>query len=469
MKRNVIVLMLDTVRAGDVYGKGSVHNLNRMAEHGTAYLNTIAPGTWTAPTHAALFMDSKVSKIKGVSQNFFRNGTKKIDPWMVHTQFLDKSARTVAAKLSELGYYSVLFSNNPFLTSYTNLATGFDKIYDVWKDSNSKYDKKSVDRVSFMFNGGTRLRSKVFKACHAVSKMIPGPILDRVYMDLRLRLDRGVAAADGTYRLDRGAQDTNKVIAKYLKYNYNYAPQFIFVNYIEAHENYPVASKEVVQDKWLYLSGIEELTDYRAKMLHNAYERRLSYLDKKVGDTISTLKKAGMLDNATVIVTSDHGQLFGEHGGLYHAMPPYEGVSKVPLIAVNYENGKVASDRDIVETPVSLLSLHDAILNLASGKYERLNGNLRRDKKVFCEHTGILEGWDEQLLSLLKNRSKMADKIYRAKRRYNRRVTAVYQGDLKLLHFFGQKKDELYDVSKDPLETTNIIDANRHAAQGMLS
>ena len=217
------------------------------------------------------------------------------------------------------------------------------------------------------------------------------------------------------------------------------------------------------------LSGIEEMTEDKTKALHNAYARRLEYLDKRIGDTIGTLKSSGMLDNATIVVTSDHGQLFGEHGLLYHAMPPYEGVAKVPLIAANYENGKMVRERDVVNAPVSLLSLHKSILDLASGKQERLNGNLRRSRKVFCEHTGISEGWDEQLLSMLKGKSSVVASIYRTKKSYNRKITAVYSGRFKLLHKLSGGKDELYDISADPCEQNNIIDMNRAKAHELLS
>lgn len=468
MKRNIILLMLDTARASDIYNNKRLSTIGSMARNGTSYVNTVVPGTWTAPTHAALFMDSKVSEIKQVSQDFFANGARKIDPWMVKTKFLDSSSNTIAAKLSRHGYYSVLFSNNPFLTSHTNLATGFDKVYDIWRHSNTKYNKKTADKLGFIFEGGARTRERLYKASYAISRAIPKPLLDKVYLSLRLRLGRSVAKADGTHKLDRGAQDTNRALAKYLKYNYNYAPQFIFVNYIEAHENYPVR-ESMIQDKWLYLSGIEEMTEDKAKALHGAYEKRIEYLDRRVGDTLKALKSSGMLDNATVVVTSDHGQLFGEHGMLYHAMPPYEGVAKVPLIAVNYDNGKMVSEKEVVGKPVSLLSLHKSILDLASGRQERLNGNLRRERRVFCEHTGISEGWDEQLLMMLKGKSSVAASIYRAKKRYNHRVTAVYSGRFKLMHYLNGGKDELYDLNADPQEESNIIDSNRGKAHQLLS
>ncbi len=468
MQKNIVVLLLDTARAADVYGNRKMPFINGLAGRGTKYLNAVAPSTWTAPTHAALFANSKVSQLKLASQNFFKGGSKKIDPWMVKTKFLERDTKTIAEKLSTAGYTSTLFSNNPFLTSNTNLAIGFDKVYDVWLKSNVKYNPKIADRFAFILNGGARTRSKLFKASYAVSKMLPPKMLDRLYLNLRLKMNRGVAKADGTHRLDRGASDTNKLLQSHLKYSYSYSPQFIFINYIEAHENYPLRNKEIVQDKWLYLSGVEELNDDITSQMHAAYLKRLSYLDMQIKETVSILKRKGVLDDATLVITSDHGQLFGEHGMLYHAMPPYEGVSKVPLIAVNYKNGNPLSYREEVESPVSLLSLHQGLIDLSKGRYTRLDGNMRSSKYVISEHTGISEGWDERLLYLLKKKSTIAKKIYSAKMHYNKKATAIYKDNMKLIHFFGSKKDELYNIAEDPWEENNLIGSRRDKANSML-
>ncbi len=468
MKKNIIVLLLDTARASDIYGNSKLPFINQLASYGTKYSNAVAPGTWTAPTHASLFANQKVSKLSLVSQDFFKGGSKKIDPWMVKTKFLERDTATIAQKLSKEGYNSTLFSNNPFLTSNTNLAIGFDKVYDVWLKSNIKYNPKIFDRFAFILNGGARTRSKLFKASYAVSKMLPPKALDRIYLNLRLKMSRSVAKADGTHKLDRGAVDTNKLLNSHLKYSQNYYPQFIFINYIEAHENYPLRDKRTVQDKWLYLSGIEELGEEVTKQIHNAYLKRLSYLDTQVKETVSILKRKGVLEDATLIITSDHGQLFGEHNALYHAMPPYEGVSKVPLIATNYKNGKPLSYHEEIESPVSLLQLHQGIMDISNRKYSHLDGNMRAPRYVISEHTGISEGWDEHLLYLLKKKSSAAKKIYAAKMHYNKKVTAIYRGDMKLIHFFGKKKDELYNIAADRFEQDNLIEKQRETANSML-
>jgi arylsulfatase A-like enzyme len=458
------VLLLDTVRASAL-GEPGLCNINKMAKAGTTYTNVVAPGTWTAPSHAALFTNNRVSKIRGVSRDFFTNGTRKIDPWKTKTRFLDPGSETIARRISALGYQSALFSNNPFLTSLTNLGAGFDNIYDVWLRSNLKYNKGLVERLSFIIDGGADARELMFRASYTLTRLLPKKYMDRLYLHLRQRLNNGVSNADGTYRLDRGAADTSRELKNYLDYRYNYMPQFIFINYMEAHENYPVSRrKQIVQDKWLYLSGIRELDGPTRKELYKGYLKRIRYLDRSIGNTLDLAKERGLLDNATVVITSDHGQLFGEHGLLYHSQMPYEEVVKVPLIAANYSNGKMVSAGARVDDTVSLNALHGSLFDLASGRRDHLNGNVKRNGYVFSEHMGISEGWDEGLLKLLKSRSKSAELVYNAKRRCNAKAVAVYRKEMKLMHYFGKRGDELYDLSRDPGESDNIIARNRSVA-----
>ncbi|MDE1870639.1 MAG: sulfatase-like hydrolase/transferase [Candidatus Micrarchaeota archaeon] len=469
MKKNVIVILMDTARASDIYGNSSLGTLDGISRNATKYECAVSPGTWTAPAHAALFTDRRVSKIRHVSKNFLSNGTYKMEPWMVKTKFLGENTETIAKKVSVYGYQSVLLSNNPFLTSYTNLALGFDRIHDIWLSSNVKYNRSFAKRFNFILDGGASSFARMMDMGYAATRWMPSEMMDKVYIRLRKKMATSASKVDGTYMMDRGANDTIKLLEEHFTYNYNYKPQFMFINYMEAHENYPVNDMKVPQDKWLYLSGLEEMSDYNMHQLHIAYLKRLKYLDRKVNATISMLKEKGILDNATIIITSDHGQFFGEHNMLYHSLPPYESVSRVPLIAANYENGKLIRMKDSVDTPVSISALHNSILNLASGRYDYLNGNLRKDRYVFCEHTGISEGWDEKLLRMLSPRSKSAAGILKAKRHYNNKVTAVYSGRMKLIHYFGRKKDELYDIKKDPNESSNVIDSNRSIALSMVS
>ena len=388
----MVVLLIDSARAKDVYSDSSLSTIHSVMGRGTVYNNVIAPGTWTGAVHASVFANKRISEIPNVSQNFFENGSDKIDPWMVKTKFLPEGQETLASKLSSMGYITNLFSNNPFLNSFTNLALGFDNIFDVWKHTNIKYNKRLVKRFSRIVEGGASARQKMYTVSNAFTSILPQPVFDRLYMYLRIKLDRKIAGVDGTGKLDRGVSDTNRLLKRSLE-GYSGAPSFTFVNLMEAHENYPIDDESIIPDKWLYLSGIRELDDYVARKLHDAYVRRLRYLDRQLSKTVTIMKESGLLDNANLIITSDHGQFFGEHGLLYHSMFPYEEVVKVPLVSVGYQNGKMVKRHSEINEPINLMSLHNAILSLASGKKDHLNGNMKSEPYVVSEHTGIIEGW----------------------------------------------------------------------------
>jgi arylsulfatase A-like enzyme len=437
-------------------------------ESGVTYTNAIAPGTWTGSVHASLFTNRRVTEIPDVSQDFFDNGTYKIDPWMAKTKFLPDGSKTLAGKLSQQGYFTLLVSNNPFLNSFTNLSIGFDSIIDVWKHSNIKYDKRAVEMVSSIIDGGSSAKMAMYNISNALTSLLPKPVFDKLYLYLRIKLDERIARADGTNRLDKGASDTNLMLKRYLK-GYSGMPHFLFVNFMEAHENYPTADKSIIPDKWLYLSGIRSLEKGVTDRLHDAYKKRIRYLDGKISKTIAIMKESGFLDNATLILASDHGQFFGEHGLLYHAMFPYEEVTKVPLVSVNFENGKMVKDRRVVDEPVNLMKLHDAILGIASGRDGHLNGNMESGDFILSEHTGIIEGWDEGLLKMLKDRSHHASRIYNAKLHFNQRVSAAYHRGYKLVRYLNTGRTELYNVGEDPIESENVLDENRAMAKSIIA
>ncbi|MCL4372206.1 sulfatase-like hydrolase/transferase [Candidatus Marsarchaeota archaeon] len=458
--KNIIVFLLDTARSDDVYGNKSLKNISNISKKAVVYRNAISPSTWTVPSHASIFTYKKPSEIPQVSKDFMQDSS--IDPWYVKIKFLPDNAETIATKLRRMGYYSVLFSNNPFLTSYTNLAIGFDKIYDLWMQSNIKYNPKKAKFLTKFIKGGKRSRAAMYAVTSAITNLFPRPFLDKAYLKLRIKMDIGVARADGTYALDRGAIDTNAALKSYMENYYNYKPQFIFLNCIEAHENYPVADRSIIQDKWLYLSGILEMNDYVIKQLHSAYRKRLVYLDKQISKSIDILKENGILDNAKLIITSDHGQFFGEHSMLYHSMFPYTPVTNVPLIVADYEGGKIASSHRVEEDPISLSEMHNMIMNAAASKQYQ---NVQRGP-VTSEHLGISEGWDSALLSHLGKRSVYASRIYKAKLAFNIRSTAINYKGFKLIHYFGMRKSELYKA-EDSSEQEDLLQKYRGVAKRM--
>src|SRR5262249_55280307 len=75
-----------------------------------------------------------------------------------------------------------------------------------------------------------------------------------------------------------------------------------------------------------YLSAAEQ------RSLSALYDGCVGYADYKIGELIDTLKKRSIYSNTLVIVLSDHGEEFLEHGMLGHEQEGYEETVAIPLI-----------------------------------------------------------------------------------------------------------------------------------------
>ena len=62
------------------------------------------------------------------------------------------------------------------------------------------------------------------------------------------------------------------------------------------------------------------------------YDRGIAYVDHWLGELIDGLKERGLYDETIVVLTSDHGEEFFEHGRLEHSFSYYEEMLNVPLI-----------------------------------------------------------------------------------------------------------------------------------------
>jgi arylsulfatase A-like enzyme len=466
IRPDIIFLMLDTLRFDILKTYGGPlrsSNIDALARKGKVYHNAISPGTYTLTSHTSIFTGRRVRKIKSLNVDALKHHEKNTDPMVSKVQYISDRDHTLARHLSYLGYDTILFSNNPFITNTTGLSSGFSYVKNVFIENKINAHKATLGLV-----GNDTMRKGLTKLSYYLSLMMTKKQLDGTYIRLRERLNKEYGDAYGFNELDQGAKLTNDLIKK-MNFE-NDSGKFLFVNYMEAHEGYPtnmITDRFVSQDKWLYVGGILDPND--VGIIQKAYLKRIAYLDSKVGELLDSLKSKGMLDNAIVVITSDHGQAFMEHGQLYHTLFPYSELSHVPLIACRFVNGKQVNTGERINNRVSLTNLYDSILDVAYGKEEMINGSMLKDDFVFSDHTGISEVWDVGLLEMLRKRSEYARKVYQTKLRFNTPATAVYHGDYKLIHYYGKLPDELYNLSEDPKENDNVIGLNKNIAREMLN
>ncbi|HEV8269427.1 MAG TPA: sulfatase, partial [Thermoanaerobaculia bacterium] len=101
---------------------------------------------------------------------------------------------------------------------------------------------------------------------------------------------------------------------------------FVYVHVIDPHVPYVLAPPYSA----LFADSPAPATERERLLL--SYDRCVRRADDAFGKLADALRKKGFWDEATVLYTSDHGEEFLEHGGLYHGSSLYEEQVRIPLI-----------------------------------------------------------------------------------------------------------------------------------------
>ena len=160
------------------------------------------------------------------------------------------------------------------------------------------------------------------------------------------------------------------------------------------------------------------------------YLNCLRMLDFFLQNLFDQYKRLGLYEDTIFVLYGDHGEGFNEHGRKMHGDTIWEEGVSVPLIIHDpkrFRNGEraegISSQIDILPTVVEMLG------------YEVEGG----------EYSGY-----SLLRPLPEDRTVMSSCIT------NRRCMASVGGNEKYIYHYGDQPDEVFDLSKDPLEKNNI-------------
>lgn len=154
-------------------------------------------------------------------------------------------------------------------------------------------------------------------------------------------------------------------------------PFFIFLHFYDPHWHYvpPAEVLKIFETSYAgKLTGnLKDFQKLRPDQVSAAdlnhllalYDGEIRYTDNEIGRFLAHLEEWGVLDNTLVLVTSDHGEEFLDHGSWEHQKTLYEEVIRVPLIASGpgiepRREGQPASLLDIAPTVLDFLSLAPA-------------------------------------------------------------------------------------------------------------
>ncbi|RMG20932.1 MAG: hypothetical protein D6729_01950 [Deltaproteobacteria bacterium] len=210
--------------------------------------------------------------------------------------------------------------------------------------------------------------------------------------------------------------------------------------------------------KWNFPPGGGLSRDQRRATIA-VYDAAVKYADRQIGDLIADLKKKGIYENATIIVTADHGEGFGEHGIYKHAHHFFDEVVRVPFVMKSPAIPKAyrGMSTDVLAQGVDL---YPTVLYLAGGKpnAKRPGVNLfdllaepekYEDRLLFSEYntfgisrTMVLSKDYKLILQLPANEELFMKKVRRK--------------DLLPSVVFDREFVQLYDLRTDGLEMNNL-------------
>ncbi len=280
------------------------------------------------------------------------------------------------------------------------------------------------------------------------------------------------------------------------------SPFFMWVHYYHPHSPYDLTpySKEKLEGyegafadgatvkEFYTLQNKGKLTDDDRKALRTLYDGETREADRTVGSILEALEEAGHAKNTIVVVTSDHGELLGEHDDVGHGPRLWDPVLRVPLVIYDPrapQPRRVASRVGLVDVSPTLLEMVG--LEVPAGIDGRslapaLRGDDLDDRPYYSEVSAVSpshkarkpgekkgQGPDQTRAQkkdqkpgqkkALKKGQKKAAKVPRKEPRtheWDETAVAVLLGDQKLIVQNGQARR--YDLAKDPAELTPIPD-----------
>ena len=128
---------------------------------------------------------------------------------------------------------------------------------------------------------------------------------------------------------------------------------FLFVHTYAVHFPYGAPAE--------YYAATQEAAGERTGF-DRAYSASVRYADSQVGRLVEEIRRLGIASRTILIVTADHGEEFGEHGGSSHSHSVYDELLHVPLVW--WGPGQIPAGRR-VRTPTSLVDVVPTVLDLA--------------------------------------------------------------------------------------------------------
>ena len=321
---SVLFVVLDTLRADhmDLFGyeRETMPRLKRFAEEECALaISTLATAPSSLPSHASMFTGLYPAR-HGGHKPFLDDPSPPPYAYFIH-----QDAPSLAGHLGELGYRTAgICANFGVLDSY-----GLDRGFQDWD---------VVPGAAYLAPRLTWIGNWRFLGRK------PGGLVDRALPESIARRTVLFTDREPPYRR---AEVIRERSLDWID-EHGDEPFFLFLNFFDPHDPYlppPAFDERFVAEPeglpWVgfpvrpygkILRGEYEFRDDEVEYLRGQYDAELAYLDVEVDRLFQSLRDRGVWDETMIVVVSDHGEGFLDHGFLRHSTTLYQDMLGIPTL-----------------------------------------------------------------------------------------------------------------------------------------
>jgi len=330
---DVLVVVMDCVRAREFPGGSAAVRMpfvESLRSTSVVYPRAVSVAPWTLPSHASLF-----TGLYPWEHGCHGRSSLRLDP----------RHEPVAVALRRHGYRTASFSGNPIISPFYGLVEGFElSEWGEWWEQVRR--TRATPSYRYRASGG--------------GSAPEAPVLsfrDRAGRAVKTMMTRYPATLSLTDAAARRVVDPGRTgpagmnpwietdLARWLSEQPATDPTFVFVNTIDAHEPYLLdpADAGSVSDWWRHMRIPQDVLALLAsetppdpsdlELLLDLYRRSIARLDRRIARLVDLYRSAGRWENTVFVLTSDHGQAFGEHGMIWHGARTDEEMLRIPMLA----------------------------------------------------------------------------------------------------------------------------------------
>jgi len=272
-QQNIILIIIDTLRADHLscygYHRNTSPSIDSLAAEGTIWLNAQAQAPWTQPAHATIWTGLSV-RGHGTLNPVAVTGDSGQPVKLIYE--LDRNLPTISTQLSDAGFSTMGLANFVILSSTYGFSEGFDS-YSCRRDGQGVAGASVDSVISWLGENGSQRFYCMLHLYDVHSPYNPPPPHNTAFQD-----DPQLTRFD--WDLDDG--------------------------------------------QVLNSSEVEKAIDL--------YDGEIAYVDHHLNRLFRWIRHNGLEDETLIVVMSDHGEEFLEHGWVLHGTTMYQEVMHVPLI-----------------------------------------------------------------------------------------------------------------------------------------